>query len=705
MSRERLDQILIREGLISEEQVKEALTRQKAHGGRLGSQLLYHRYIDEAGLVRALTIQLGCKGVVLSDIEIPEIVVKMIPAKVAVARKVVPFDYIPDANVLKVACEDPTDTDLKNELDFVSRGKTVQLFVAAELSLDTLIARHYHGQEVSLEDRQLLEIPDEATDTGEIEILNADSEDSGGAPKVLLVTDEEYNRPLVQSLLERDGYEVLTTDSADDAIEMIGTSHFHTVFVKDTVSGDYLDLIDRLRKSSPRTKVRYYESSSGLLLNQDSLEQEGDLLVRNLDLLTSLLALHRKIPENHSGAVGHYANLICKKMGLPNKERLYIVNAAYLHDLSKHYYDINDTEDQLSVVRMTAKLLTSINYPPTVVGILKAMYKDLEGKYTKRLPIETLGGNILTIADLFCESFPSNQTVSLDKFDVIKKKCRDLTGRLFLAEVVDVFVDLVQREILELSSEENGMQVMIYSDKPGATYGLEQRVKRAGFATVSQCAEENFLDLLARREPDMIVLMLEGDKDTIISRVMAYLEKTIDATRTPVFLLVQGTPTHELTDLFERGIEDIMAFDVNLDLLVTKMTKIRSKVEGEKSADDQQPQSSGTKGQLTEMNLIDLLQALGPGLKTVKITVASQTTPETLLVLFLNRGQIVYAKVGDLTGAEAVYKGLGWSQGVWSVEPVSESDIPEPNNNVPNESILMEGCRLIDEQLRKGQLI
>ncbi len=63
----RLDEILLSEGLVSEEQIREALLRQKAYGGKFGSQLLYHRYIDETGLVMALAIQFDCEGVVLSD--------------------------------------------------------------------------------------------------------------------------------------------------------------------------------------------------------------------------------------------------------------------------------------------------------------------------------------------------------------------------------------------------------------------------------------------------------------------------------------------------------------------------------------------------------------------------------------------------------------------------------------------------------------
>jgi hypothetical protein len=39
----RLDEILLREKLITAEQIQEALLRQKKQGGKFGSQLLYHR--------------------------------------------------------------------------------------------------------------------------------------------------------------------------------------------------------------------------------------------------------------------------------------------------------------------------------------------------------------------------------------------------------------------------------------------------------------------------------------------------------------------------------------------------------------------------------------------------------------------------------------------------------------------------------------
>ena len=116
VSKKRLDEILIEEGLISEEEIREALSTQRVEGGKLGSHLLRHRYLDEAGLVKALSTQMHCPGIVLSSLEIPHDVAKRVPQEVALARKVIPFEYDAEQNTLKIACEDPTDESLASVL-------------------------------------------------------------------------------------------------------------------------------------------------------------------------------------------------------------------------------------------------------------------------------------------------------------------------------------------------------------------------------------------------------------------------------------------------------------------------------------------------------------------------------------------------------------------------------------------------------------
>ncbi len=704
----RLDEILIQLNLISQDQIREALTRQKAHGGRLGSQLLYHRYIDETGLVKALSLQMGTEGVVLSDVDIPEAVIKMLPSRIAVARKVVPFDYDTEANLLKIASEDPRDQSLIDELSFVARGKQIKMFVAAELALNTAIARYYLGREVSLEENLLLDIPLEATDTGEITTNPEDVETQSipSRPTVMIVSDEEYAPPLLQSLLERDDYDVVMSDSADDAIEMIGDRSFHTVLIKDTVSGDYIDLIDRLRKISPRTTVRYYESSASLLLHQETAMTTGDMLIRDLELMTSLLALKNNDSSNHSGAVGAYVDSLCRKLGLPEKERLTIVNAAYLHDLSRYYYRADSDRDSLSTIKLTVKLLTSLQYPPVVIEILRSMYKDLGGKYTKRLPIEVFGGNILTIVDIFCENIDLQQKLSLDKFDAIKKKYRDLTGKLFLGEVVEAFIALIQDEILQAQTAGTAGQVMIYADDPGILYPVEHRIHNEYFRTVGQCSLDSFVELYQRGEPDIMVLVLGGQKAEIVDTIDRLEAMGISLGNVPTFLLVSDIAGAELTRLLDRGLEDIIDVQAGLDMLVTKMHKVQAiKQAREDQKNDSQGITSETRGRLADMNLIDLLQALGPARRTVRITLYRTDDNERHLLLYLDEGVISFARLGDTNGADAVYEAMSWADGSWLIEPLSADDLPEPNNETANESILMEGCRLMDEKARSGQLL
>ncbi len=705
----RLDEILVKEGLISEAQIKEALMRQKAHGGKLGSQLMYHRYIDEAGLVRALAIQFGCEGVVLSPLNIPEAVVKLIPSKVAVARRVMPFDYDPENNLLKIACETPTDQSLINELGFVARGKKIKLYIAAELALNTAITRYYQGRNITLEDRLLLEIPDDATggdnDDTVVQSEDATAETEKSQPEILLVTDEEYSGPLLQSLFERDGYQVTVTDSADEAIEITESKSFKAVLIKDTVPGDYIDLIDRLRKSSPSTSVHYYESVSSLILASNAPSGEPSLLDKNLELFSSLLGLKSEHPDNHAGAVGSYVDRLCAQMKLPVKDSSVITNAAYLHDLSRHYYQDDGSRDQKSWIALSAKLLASLEFSPVIVGILKSMYKDLDNKYTKRLPIEVLGGNILTIVDLYCETINVHEKLSLDRFDAIKKKCRELSGRLFLPEVVESFIAMLQTEVLHDQAIGKYGQIMLFARNAGMLYPIERRLQNEGFRTISQLSRDSFIDLCKRSDPDMAILILDGDFNTIEQFVEGLEKDGVPVTAHPTFLIVPGHAAKSMTPLLDRGIEDIIPGDVSLDMLVSKLRKVQNRLQLQDSQlmSDQQT-SAGSHGRIADLNLIDLLQALGPSRRTVKITVTSPSDGREL-IMYLANGNISYARLGDLEGAQAVYEAITWAEGSWSVQPVSTDELPPANNSRRNEDILLEGCRLMDERVRAGRLL
>ena len=688
----RIDEILLKQGLVTESQITEALEYQRQHGGRLGSHLLRLGFVDERGLVEALAGQFQCDYVVISELEIPSDVLSMIPATLAVARTVVPFAYDKSSKTLSVACENPRDETLQNELAFVAPGKKIKLYVAAEAPLRSIVTDKY----VAMNDGV-------AEDTGSMPIVRFEGELSDfdadhPTGSVLLVSDEHEDDEPLRQALEREGYKVTVTETADEAIGIIGRQTFDRVFIRDTVQGDYIDLIDRVRKASPRTFVHYFESPGQLLLDQRDHREANSLMVKNLQLFTSLLATRENTGANHASTVGHYVEKLCEYIGLPTKERMAVVVAAYLHDISRYYYgESKEVSDCRAKVKLTVKLLDSLNFPPLVIGVLHSMYIDLRQRFTKRLPIEVLGGNILTIVDIFCEHIAVDRRMSLDRFEAIRQKLNALTGKLFLAEVVVAFVQMIQKELLIEPKSDSYNQVMMYSNDVDYLGAIVIRLKEEGFRPVALDSRDKFIEMFKRSRPDMMILLEDGSAGQAITLIDDLVKHGVDIMKVPTFLVATQKAASELTSMFEKGLEDIIPLENSLDLLVMKMQKLRARVESRALEHHEGNEGGSTAGKLEDMNLIDLLQAMGPSCKTARIKINSQGNE---LTLCLNRGQIVYAEADGKTGAEAVYEGVAWGTGKWVIQPLAEDELPEPNNDQSNESILMEGCRRLDEQTR-----
>jgi hypothetical protein len=381
-----------------------------------------------------------------------------------------------------------------------------------------------------------------------------------------------------------------------------------------------------------------------------------------------------------------------------------VTTAAYVHDLAKFYYQDPNENDVRAQVAKTAKLLQSINYSPVVIQMLLSMYRDLEGKFTKRLPIEILGGNILTVVDLFCASIKPEQKLSLDRFDVVKRKLQELTGRLFLAEIAEAFVLMIHEEILNTAASGALGQVMILGDKVENMQPVELRLKNEGFRVVCETSQDTFAEMFERSEPDILLVISALNPDAITKLIDKVVNPKSAKAKVPVFLLVREYYAGQLTATLGKSVEDIISLDNNLDILVSKFKRIISELNEKTAGKEIIEETGGATGRLSNMSLIDILQVMGAGQKTAKINVTARDKNQKM-ELYLDRGKIIYAMLGNIKGAEAVYEAMAWSDGAWNIEPLASKDLPKPNNNLSIESILLEGCRLLDEKNRSGQAI
>ena len=183
----RLGEQLVAEGLISPEQLTDALAKQRARGGRIGGALLEDGAISAASLVGALSKRLGVKGCVLRHGLIDPKVAKCIPKEEAERLQVLPLFNV--QSVLTVAMTDPLALPIQDRLRNLT-GCNVRpvlvlednlqeyqhKYLAADVNVDSFLA--------SIEETDIHITENEAVDEGEMTDLDQMIE---GSPIVNLV--------------------------------------------------------------------------------------------------------------------------------------------------------------------------------------------------------------------------------------------------------------------------------------------------------------------------------------------------------------------------------------------------------------------------------------------------------------------------------------------------------------------------------------
>ncbi len=138
----RLGEMLVRNRLITEDQLRQAIDAQKKGGGRLGANLAKLGILDENAIVTFLSQQYGIPSINLSEFEIDPSVLKLIPAKTARKYQVIPISR--SGNTLTVAMADPANTFAIDDLRFMT-GFNVECVVASETTIEDAMVKYYES--------------------------------------------------------------------------------------------------------------------------------------------------------------------------------------------------------------------------------------------------------------------------------------------------------------------------------------------------------------------------------------------------------------------------------------------------------------------------------------------------------------------------------------------------------------------------------
>ncbi|MEK7699756.1 MAG: ATPase, T2SS/T4P/T4SS family, partial [Planctomycetota bacterium] len=152
-------QVLQDRGLVTEEQVKEALVVQKQKGGLMGDILVNLRYVTDEQICQALGDYLGLEIVNLDSIDIPSNVINLIPPAIAQLYRVVPISMKEDSLTITIAVADALDFGILDDLRLMLKHSLNPVLCHKDAVIRAL-EKYYPKKHESVE-QLLLEFTDE----------------------------------------------------------------------------------------------------------------------------------------------------------------------------------------------------------------------------------------------------------------------------------------------------------------------------------------------------------------------------------------------------------------------------------------------------------------------------------------------------------------------------------------------------------------
>jgi len=137
----KFGEFLVKKGLVSREQLQQALDAQLIYGGHLGTCLIEKGWAREDEIGDALAEAFGMRYISKENLEqIPRYVIAKLPAKVTQKHLVVPFRL--EGKKLSAAMIDPKNLQAIDEISFVA-GCTLEAWIAPEARILQALERYY----------------------------------------------------------------------------------------------------------------------------------------------------------------------------------------------------------------------------------------------------------------------------------------------------------------------------------------------------------------------------------------------------------------------------------------------------------------------------------------------------------------------------------------------------------------------------------
>ncbi|MFP5354362.1 MAG: GspE/PulE family protein [Gemmatimonadota bacterium] len=179
---ERIQDILLRDGLVTREEIERAVREGKSNNLGVAYNLIKLGVIDELEITKIMAKVSRMPAVDLSKFEVDARIIRLVPADIATKHLVLPLKR--DGRTLTVAIADPTNLGILEDLKFITRYDIFPV-LAGEVTLRSVIEKQYDSGDAAMS--SLLQ--DIAGMDGDVEVVEDEEEDVSAAALAAAVDD------------------------------------------------------------------------------------------------------------------------------------------------------------------------------------------------------------------------------------------------------------------------------------------------------------------------------------------------------------------------------------------------------------------------------------------------------------------------------------------------------------------------------------
>ena len=241
----------------------------------------------------------------------------------------------------------------------------------------------------------------------------------------------------------------------------------------------------------------------------------------------------------------------------------------------------------------------------------------------------------------------------------------------------------------------SNIRVLLVDDNPMILALLRQAI--SPFAQVE--THSNPADALLRvveEAPDLLIsdYTMQGLNG---KQLIDKIRSRVSTAKLPAILIATRSEIAEQLRSMQDQVEDLIEKPFFVKDIARRIKRVIDKISLEKMARETAG-GSVVRGNLQQMNTMDLFQSLELGHKTCRL---SLTNNKERCDMYFNDGQINHAVYGSLRGDAAVYKVLKWTDGLFEIDFSGSSS--EQTTTKSTQGLLMEGLRLLDESSRDAE--